>query len=68
MGVSPRLPGRGAATTLSADDVEAIAREVDGVRYSAAGVSDTAVVVSPARPGFSDACRAPTSSTRRCGP
>ena len=47
MGVSPRLPGRGAATTLSSDDVGAIARNVDGVRYKAAGVSDSAVVVSP---------------------
>ena len=34
MGVSPRLPGRGAATTLSSADVGAIADEVDGVRYT----------------------------------
>jgi hypothetical protein len=67
MGVSPRLPGRGAATTLSSDDVGAIARNVDGVRYKAAGVSDTAVVVSPHGRVFGRLL-VPTWSIRRCGP
>ena len=44
MGVSPRLPGRGAATTLSVADVDAIAKEISGIRYRAAGVSETAVM------------------------
>jgi ABC-type antimicrobial peptide transport system permease subunit len=44
MGVSPRLPGRGSATTLSVADVSAIRGEIDGVRYTAAGVSETAVM------------------------
>jgi ABC-type antimicrobial peptide transport system permease subunit len=44
MGVSPRLPGRGAAATLSVEDVHALARDVPGIRYRAAGVSDTAVM------------------------
>jgi ABC-type antimicrobial peptide transport system permease subunit len=44
MGVSPRLPGRGAATSLSAEDVHALTRDVPGIRYSAAGVSETAVM------------------------
>jgi putative ABC transport system permease protein len=44
MGVSPRLPGRGAATTLSVADVTAIGDEVAGVRYAAAGISETALM------------------------
>ena len=44
MGVSPRIPGRGAATTLSVADVDAIAKEISGIRYRAAGVSETAVM------------------------
>ena len=43
-GISPRLPGRGAALTLTVDDANAIAREVRGVSYRAPGVSDTAVI------------------------
>jgi putative ABC transport system permease protein len=43
-GISPRVPGRGAATTLSADDAQAIARDVRGVSYHASGVTDTAIV------------------------
>jgi putative ABC transport system permease protein len=43
-GVSPRVPGRGAATTLSVADVDAIAKEISGIRYRAAGVSETAVM------------------------
>ena len=43
-GISPRLPGRGAALTLTVGDADAIARDVRGVRYRAPGVSDTAVV------------------------
>jgi ABC-type antimicrobial peptide transport system permease subunit len=46
MNVSPRVPGRGASTTLTTDDVDAIARMVPGVRFAAAGVSDTAVMIS----------------------
>ena len=46
MGVSPRLPGRGAATTLSVEDVRALARDVPGIRYQAAGVIETAVISS----------------------
>jgi len=45
-GISPRLPGRGAAQTLSVDDAEAIARGVRGVSYGAPGVTETAVVRS----------------------
>ncbi len=44
MGVSPRLPGKGAATSLTVADVDAIATEIDGIRYRAAGVSETAVM------------------------
>jgi putative ABC transport system permease protein len=44
MSVSPRLPGRGASTALTTDDVDALARMVRGVRVAAAGVSDTAVM------------------------
>ena len=43
-GISPRLPGRGAAQTLTVDDAEAIARNVPGVSYRSPGVSETAVV------------------------
>jgi ABC-type antimicrobial peptide transport system permease subunit len=46
MSVSPRLPGRGASTTLTTDDVEAIWRMVPGVHVAAAGVSDTAVMMA----------------------
>jgi ABC-type antimicrobial peptide transport system permease subunit len=46
MGVSPRLPGRGAATTLSMADVTAIGETIDGVRYTAAGVSETVVMAA----------------------
>jgi putative ABC transport system permease protein len=45
-GISPRVPGKGAAVTLSADDAHAIARQVRGVSYRAPGVSDTAVVTA----------------------
>jgi putative ABC transport system permease protein len=51
-GISPRLPGRGAATTLGVDDAEAIAREVRGVRYRAPGVSETAIVRAGAQTLF----------------
>jgi ABC-type antimicrobial peptide transport system permease subunit len=44
MGVSPRLPGRGKATTLSVEDAFALAGDVPGIRYQAAGVSETAVM------------------------
>lgn len=44
MGVSPRLPGRGAATTLGTPDIATLTREVDGLRFTAATVTDTAVV------------------------
>ena len=44
MSVSPRLPGRGASMALTTDDVDAIARVVQGVRIATAGVSDTAVL------------------------
>src|SRR4051812_46643905 len=44
--LSPRLPGRGAAITLSRGDVEAIRREVAGVRYGTAGVTETAVMAA----------------------
>ena len=43
-GISPRLPGRGAALTLTVEDANAIAREVRGVSYRAPGVSETAVI------------------------
>ena len=43
-GISPRLPGRGAAQTLTVDDAEAIARDVRGVSYRSPGVTETAVV------------------------
>jgi putative ABC transport system permease protein len=43
-GISPRLPGKGAATTLGVDDGEAIAREVRGVTYRAPGVTEAAIV------------------------
>jgi putative ABC transport system permease protein len=45
-GISPRLPGKGAATTLSVGDAQAIAREIRGVSYRTPGVSDTAVVTA----------------------
>jgi hypothetical protein len=45
-GISPRLPGKGAATTLSTGDAEAIAREIRGVSFHTPGVSDTAVVTA----------------------
>jgi putative ABC transport system permease protein len=45
MSVSPRAPGRGAATTLSTADVEAVLG-VPGVRTAVAGVSETAVMKS----------------------
>jgi ABC-type antimicrobial peptide transport system permease subunit len=44
MSVSPRLPGRGASTALTKDDVDAIAEMVPGVRVATAGVTDTAVL------------------------
>ena len=44
MSVSPRLPGRGASTALTTDDVDAIVRTVRGVRVATAGVTDTAVM------------------------
>jgi putative ABC transport system permease protein len=43
-GISPRLPGRGAARTLTVDDAEAIARDVQGVSYRSPVVTETAVV------------------------
>ena len=43
-GISPRLPGRGAALTLTVADADAIRREVRGVSYGAPGVSETAVI------------------------
>ena len=43
-GISPRLPGRGAAQTLTVEDADAIAREIGGVSYRAPGVSDTAII------------------------
>jgi putative ABC transport system permease protein len=43
-GISPRLPGLGAAKTLTTDDADAIAGQVRGIAYRAAGVSETAVV------------------------
>jgi putative ABC transport system permease protein len=39
------LPGRGAATTLTMDDVEAI-RKVKGVQFAAAGIHDSVHVLS----------------------
>jgi putative ABC transport system permease protein len=39
------LPGRGAATTLTTDDVEAI-RKVKGVQYASGGIHDTVHVIS----------------------
>jgi ABC-type antimicrobial peptide transport system permease subunit len=51
-GISPRVPGKGAATTLSVDDADAIAREVRGVSYRAAGVSETAILSSGDRRVF----------------
>ena len=45
-GISPRLPGRGAAQTLTLDDAEAIARDIPGVSYRSPGVAETAVVRS----------------------
>ena len=44
MSVSPRLPGRGASTALTTDDVDAIAQRIPGVRSALAGVSETAVM------------------------
>jgi putative ABC transport system permease protein len=52
MGVSPRLPGRGAAATLTQDDVAAIAVGVDGVGAMAAAVTDTAVMAVGTRKLF----------------
>lgn len=49
-GVSPRLAGRGAATTLLPADVAAIARGVTGVRFTAASVTDTAVIFADEGP------------------
>jgi ABC-type antimicrobial peptide transport system permease subunit len=46
MGISPRVPGRGAATTLVPEDVGAIAVDVDGVEYAAAATTDTAVLTA----------------------
>ncbi len=43
-GISPRLPGRGAARTLTVEDADAIRREIRGVSYRAPGVSETAVI------------------------
>jgi putative ABC transport system permease protein len=43
-GISPRLPGRGAAQTLTVQDAEAIARDVPGVSFRSPGVTETAVV------------------------
>lgn len=39
------LPGRGAATTMTTDDVEAI-RNVKGVQYASGGIHDTVHVIS----------------------
>ena len=46
-GISPRLPGKGAALTLTVADAEAIAGDVKGVSYRAPGVTETAVVRAP---------------------
>jgi len=45
-GISPRLPGRGAAKSLTVEDADAIARQIRGVSYRAPGVSETAVIRS----------------------
>ena len=46
-GISPRLPGKGAALTLTVADADAIAGDVKGVSYRAPGVTETAVVRAP---------------------
>src|SRR4051812_29225488 len=46
MSASPRLPGRGAAVTLSLADRDALADAVAGVRDAVPGVTETAVVLA----------------------
>jgi ABC-type antimicrobial peptide transport system permease subunit len=48
MSTSPRLPGRGAAVTLSLADREALAHDVAGVSSTAPGVTETAVLAAQA--------------------
>jgi putative ABC transport system permease protein len=45
-GISPRLPGKGGAKTLSVADADAIVTQVKGVSFRAPGVIETAVVRS----------------------
>jgi putative ABC transport system permease protein len=44
MSVSPRVPGKGASIALTTADAVAILSGVPGVRYTAAGVTETAVM------------------------
>jgi putative ABC transport system permease protein len=47
-GFGPVRQGQGAVTTLTADDAEAIRREVPGVRYISPGLNTRTQVVAPA--------------------
>ena len=50
MSTSPRLPGRGAAVTLSLADRDALLKDVAGVSNTAPGVTETAVLSAPNLP------------------
>ncbi len=46
MAVSPRVRGRGASTAFTVADVDVAGRDVSGIRWIAANVTETAVVVA----------------------